>query len=605
MKKFLLFSLILVSAMCGLAGTTGNYINRNTAGDGNCGFFIPCGITLTSAPGTDDQTVCINTPITDITYSTSIQTQAVTFSGLPAGVTGSYDAQAHLATISGTPAEAGGYTYQVTASGMQCSQSYRTGSITVTSDATIALTSAPGTNNQTLCTNTPITNITYDIRGGGTGAGVTGLPPGVTAIWHPMPLRMISIYGTPTVSGTFNYTVTTTGPCANATATGTITVDPNSTISLTSDPGTTDQTVCINTPITSITYFISEWGTEVEVTGLPPGVTGAYMQSSQIFLIWGIPTESGIFHYVVTTTGTCPQSVTGTIAVKSGLSLVSYPGSNNQSICVNTGIETIAYSIDDMVTGATATGLPPGVAGTFNPWQYSFAINGTPTETGNFNYTVTITGGACSQATATGSIEVVLNTDCMPDYTTGCTSSHGLTYFQLGTTSSEIFCNGYPSSWYHDYTDRNHICMNEYTTYTLTVKAGHSYTFVDVWIDLNNNNFFDQPSEIVVDDLFCAIPGQNYTASIMMPGGLTAGYHRLRFRTNYLDPVTDPWATLTYGNSADFMVDLVPYGTITIGRGNVKMNWPYATDDTDSRTQFIDLAQEIITAGMPRFQRRR
>jgi hypothetical protein len=39
-------------------------------------------ITLTSAPGTDNQTVCVNTAITPITYSTTGATGA-TFSGLP------------------------------------------------------------------------------------------------------------------------------------------------------------------------------------------------------------------------------------------------------------------------------------------------------------------------------------------------------------------------------------------------------------------------------------------------------------------------------------------------------------------------------------------
>ncbi|MCX6243595.1 MAG: T9SS type A sorting domain-containing protein [Bacteroidetes bacterium] len=94
--------------------------------------------------------------------------------------------------------------------------------ITANPNATISLTSAPGTNIQSLCINTPITNITYSIGGGGTGAGVVGLPTGVNGVYAA---GVFTISGTPTVSGTFNYTVTTTGTCVQATATGTITVN--------------------------------------------------------------------------------------------------------------------------------------------------------------------------------------------------------------------------------------------------------------------------------------------------------------------------------------------------------------------------------------------
>ena len=69
--------------------------------------------------------------------------------------------------------------------------------------------------------NTPITPITYSVGGGGTGAGVAGLPAGVTGAYNA---GVFTISGTPTASGTFNFTVTTTGPCTPATASGTLTV---------------------------------------------------------------------------------------------------------------------------------------------------------------------------------------------------------------------------------------------------------------------------------------------------------------------------------------------------------------------------------------------
>ncbi|MCE9539707.1 MAG: carboxypeptidase regulatory-like domain-containing protein, partial [Bacteroidetes bacterium] len=83
--------------------------------------------------------------------------------------------------------------------------------------------SGTGTDAQTLCTNSALTNITYSITGGGTGASATGLPTGVTSSYSS---GVFTINGTPTVAGSYNYTITTTGSCNPATVNGTIIVNP-------------------------------------------------------------------------------------------------------------------------------------------------------------------------------------------------------------------------------------------------------------------------------------------------------------------------------------------------------------------------------------------
>ncbi|MBL0129777.1 MAG: hypothetical protein IPP43_00515 [Chitinophagaceae bacterium] len=85
-----------------------------------------------------------------------------------------------------------------------------------------------------------------------------GLPAGVTGTFAG---GVITITGSPSVSGTFNYTVTTTGPCIIPTANGRITVTDDGTLTLSSAPGTDNQTVCINTPIINITYAVGGTGT--------------------------------------------------------------------------------------------------------------------------------------------------------------------------------------------------------------------------------------------------------------------------------------------------------------------------------------------------------
>ena len=102
-----------------------------------------------------------------------------------------------------------------------CSNSnYNMVSWTVTPNNTINLTSAVGSDNQTVDVQTSISNIIYATTGA-TGATFTGLPNGVNGVWAA---NGITISGAPTHIGTFSYTVELTGGCGTITATGQITV---------------------------------------------------------------------------------------------------------------------------------------------------------------------------------------------------------------------------------------------------------------------------------------------------------------------------------------------------------------------------------------------
>jgi len=364
-------------------------------------------ISLTSGTGTNAQTVCINTAITNITYAIGGSATGATVSGLPAGVTGSYSAG--VFTILGTPTVSGSFSYTVTTSGGLCTPVSAMGTITVRPVPTITLTSGTGTNAQTVCINTAITNITYAIGGSATGATVTGLPAGVNGAYSG---GVFTITGTPTVSGTFNYTVTTSGGvCAPVSANGTITVRPITTITLTSGVGTNAQTVCINSPVTNITYAIGGSATGATVSGLPAGVAGSY--SGGVFTISGTPTATGSFNYTVTTSGgvCAAATATGTITVQPLPTLTwnSGSGSPMQTICqtgdpLNSPFVPITYTVGGSATGATVSGLPAGITGTYSGGI--FTISGAPTATGTFNFTVSTTGGVCTPVTAVGTITV-------------------------------------------------------------------------------------------------------------------------------------------------------------------------------------------------------
>ncbi|GHM98962.1 hypothetical protein WSM22_04520 [Cytophagales bacterium WSM2-2] len=431
--------------------TVGSPFGYTVTLTGGCGNITATGtitvapnntISLTSAAGTDSQTKCINTAITNITYATTGATGA-TFSGLPAGVTGNW--AANVVTISGSPTTTVGspFNYTVTMTG-GCTggTNTATGTITVTPDNTINLTSAAGTNAQTVCINTAITDITYGTTGA-TGATFSGLPTGVTGNWAA---NVVTISGTPTtaVGSPFNYTVTLTGGCGNITATGTITVTPDNTISLTSVAGTNAQTVCINTAITNITYTTTG-ATGATFSGLPAGVTGNW--AANVVTISGTPTTTvgSPFGYTVTLTGGCGNiTATGTITVTpdNTITLSSAAGTDSQTKCVNTAITNITYTTTG-ATGATFSGLPAGVTGN---WAANVVtISGTPTTAvgSPFNYTVTLTGG-CGNITATGTITVTpdntitLSSAAGTDSQTKCinTAITNITYTTTGATGA-------------------------------------------------------------------------------------------------------------------------------------------------------------------------
>ncbi|MBK8818575.1 MAG: hypothetical protein IPN49_05585 [Saprospiraceae bacterium] len=244
----------------------------------------------------------------------------------------------------------------------------------------------------TLCINTALTNITHTTTGA-TGIGApTGLPSGVTAAWAS---NTITISGTPSVSGVFNYSIPLTGGCGTVNATGTITVNAVNT------PGTpsSNPTLCINTaliPITRTTTGATGIGSP---TGLPAGVNAAW--SSNTITISGTPNAVGVFNYSIPLTGGCGSvNATGTITVN--INTAGTP-SSNPTICINTALTPITRTTTGATGIGTPTGLPTGVTAS---WSGNvLTVSGIPTVGGAFNYSIPLTGG-CGSVNAAGTITV-------------------------------------------------------------------------------------------------------------------------------------------------------------------------------------------------------
>ncbi|RYF20634.1 MAG: T9SS sorting signal type C domain-containing protein [Flavobacteriales bacterium] len=187
-------------------------------------------------------TVCINTTLTPITHTTSGFTGIGTASGLPGGVTASFNS--NVLTINGTPNVSGVFNYSIPLTGNSCGAANATGKITVTPANTITKRTSSGSNTQSVCISNSIVNIIYDTLNA-TGATFSGLPGGVSGNWAS---NVVTISGSPNAAGTFNYTVTLTGGCGNVTSTGTITVNSNKPASV-SIASNQPSSICKNTQV--------------------------------------------------------------------------------------------------------------------------------------------------------------------------------------------------------------------------------------------------------------------------------------------------------------------------------------------------------------------
>ncbi len=248
--------------------------------------------------------LCVNTLMSNITHTTTGATGIGTSSGLPSGVTVTW--ASNTITISGMPTNAGTFNYSIPLTG-GCGNYNATGTIVVNLN-----TAGIGSSSPTVCNHTAMTNITHSTTGA-TGIGTsTGLPPGITAAWSS---NTITISGTPTNTGTFNYIIPLTGGCGSVNATGTITVNS---LPVTPGVGTIIQPTCVN-PKGSI-----------ELNGLPTSVNWTITQSgatSQVYNTSGpnftvpdlIP---GNYTFTIHDGVNCPSLATVSIEIKAPITNV-------------------------------------------------------------------------------------------------------------------------------------------------------------------------------------------------------------------------------------------------------------------------------------------
>ena len=296
------------------------------------------------------------------------------------------------------------------------------------------------------------------------------MPSGVTASWAS---DVITITGTPTASGTFNYTIPLSGGCNNINATGTIIVTPDNTAgSASSSP-----TLCVNFPLTNITHTTTGATGIGTVSGLPGGVTASW--SSDVITITGTPTASGTFSYTIPLSGGCGTvNATGTITVSPDNTAGA--ASSSPTVCKNSAITDITHSTTGATGIGTASGLPAGVTASWS--SNTITISGTPSASGTFNYTIPLDGG-CGTVNATGTITVndlptvdagSDQTVCNGDNVTLSGSGASTYAWDNGVTNNTAFLPTTTTTYTVTGTDANGCQNTDQVTISLT--AGNTVT---------------------------------------------------------------------------------------------------------------------------------
>jgi hypothetical protein len=139
----------------------------------------------------------------------------------------------------------------------------------------------------------------------------------------------------------------------------------------------------------------------------------AQTTSTGSLLLPSVAIGSMTYSVAVTNAAGCTAEVkTGTITVSGIPTITLTSGNNDQTVDYGSAITDIIYTTTH-ASGASLTGQPANVSGSWSSNTYT--ISGTPTATGTFNYTVTTTNSnGCTSATATGTLTV--NVSC-----TNCT----------------------------------------------------------------------------------------------------------------------------------------------------------------------------------------
>ncbi|MGB7723654.1 MAG: putative Ig domain-containing protein [Bryobacteraceae bacterium] len=335
-------------------------------------------------------------------------------------------------TISGTPATAGSFSFQVKVYDSQ--QGSATGSFTIRIAAgafTITTSSLPAGTVGTAYTATTL-------------AATGGTPPYTwSASGLPSGLSISSagvISGTPTASGTFSVTVQATDS-AQVTAT--------KAYSVTVAAATAPLSITTQAPLAGgevgVAYtqaFAATGGTPPytwSASGLPSGLS-----ISSAGVISGTPAASGSFPVTVQATDSAKATATKSFTITVTALTITTATLPNGTVGTSYTATTLAATGGTPPYTWSASGLPSGLS-----ISSAGVISGTPAVAGSFSVTLKVTDSAQATATQTFTITVAaaltITTATLPNATVGTPYSQTLTASGSGTFAWSVSTGALPA----------------------------------------------------------------------------------------------------------------------------------------------------------------
>lgn len=240
-------------------------------------------------------------------------------------------------------------------------QWYDEGGCTTCTDRTVGV----ATSSPTPCINSAMTSITHSTTEVTGITSSSGLPSGVSASYSS---NTITISGTPTASGTFNYTITPTSDCGSATATGTITVIAVPTISGSvagsrCNSGTVE--IQASASVGSIEWFTASSG-------------GGSIGSSASGVNWTTPNISGTTtYYAEALNGACVSASRTAVTATKNIASVGPGGITDELFLwlrADAGTGSIGTSWEDQSCNGFDYSTVSGPTKESSDWNYNPAI---------------------------------------------------------------------------------------------------------------------------------------------------------------------------------------------------------------------------------------
>ena len=369
--------------------------NANT---GNLSSTVAAALSISACvPSTGMERTVLITPFTCTSSGgTGTQTWSISSGALPTGLS----INATSGVVSGTPSASGTFNYTVSVT--DSASTPQTAGIARSSVVAALISSATCAPTTGMEVGFAITPFTCSVTGGVgpiTWSVATGALPGGLAL----NAATGAITGTPTTNGNFSFTVTATDSASTPQSSTSGTINTTVFPALSAASCTPTSAMEVGAAITPFTCTATGGATpftwSISAGALPGGVS----LNAATGAITGTPTTSAVFNYTVSVTdsGSVPQNAnTGNLSstVAAALSIAACVPSTGMArtvlitpfTCTSSGgTGTQTWSIS---SGALPTGLSLNAT--------TGTISGTPSASGTFNYTVSVTDSASTPQTA-------------------------------------------------------------------------------------------------------------------------------------------------------------------------------------------------------------